>query len=157
MSPHPTRTFRSLQRNSSVTKIANLTQTITKSPIVWGLLAAAAFYALVHGGPLDTASSIRYFTEHPVEYAETVMFAIGVAALLLKLPDILGQRLGLGKSALAKERPAPTGQSIGPNVRTCWQLRHGAAVRERLLPPAACGRRSNMSGGAAPPTAWTTN
>ena len=77
-----------------------------------GCRGAAAFYALVHGGPLGTAFVIRYFTKHPVEYIETVMFAIGVAALLLRLADIVGQSAGLGKSPLADRRPARTGQSI---------------------------------------------
>jgi biopolymer transport protein ExbB/TolQ len=92
-----------------VTKITNLFQTITKSPVVWGILAAAAFYGLVHGGPLSTPFIKRYFTSHPVEYAETVMFAIGLAALLMKLLDAVGQYKGLEKLPLtAATHQAPS-------------------------------------------------
>jgi biopolymer transport protein ExbB/TolQ len=94
-----------------VTKIADFTQAITKSPIVWGIAGAAGFYALIHAGPLDMPFVKRYFTKHPVEYVETVMFAIGLAALLLRVADVVGQYVGMGRSPLAV-RPAQGGQSI---------------------------------------------
>ena len=53
-----------------------------RSPIVWGLLACAAFYGLIFGGPLDQPVMHRYFTHHPVEYGETLLFSVGMAALL---------------------------------------------------------------------------
>ena len=77
-----------------------LSRTMTKSPIVWGIMGAATFYGLVHGGPLATPFIKRYFTGHPVEYAETVMFAIGLAALVLRIIDVAGQRLTAGQSSL---------------------------------------------------------
>ena len=40
----------------------------------------------------------RYFTHHPVEYGETLLFSIGMAALMLRLADVVGQRWALGKS-----------------------------------------------------------
>ena len=40
----------------------------------------------------------RYFTHHPVEYGETLLFSVGMAALLLRLADVVVQRLALGKS-----------------------------------------------------------
>jgi len=69
-----------------------------RSPIVWGVLACAAFYGLIFGGPLDLPVIHRYFTHHPVEYGETLLFAVGMAALLLRLADVLAQRLALRKS-----------------------------------------------------------
>jgi biopolymer transport protein ExbB/TolQ len=42
----------------------------------------------------------RYFTNHPVEYIETVMFSIGLAALVLKALDIFGQYSALRRSPL---------------------------------------------------------
>ena len=69
-----------------------------RSPIVWGVLACAAFYGLIFGGPLDVPVIHRYFTHHPVEYGETLLFSIGMAALLLLLADIVAQRANLGKS-----------------------------------------------------------
>ena len=83
-----------------MTKITKLFQTITKSPVLWGVLGTSAFYFLVHAGPLGVPFVQRYFTHHPVEYIETVMFAIGLAALLLRLSDVVGQLAGLGNSPL---------------------------------------------------------
>jgi len=48
---------------------------------------------------------LRYFTKHPVEYMETVMFSVGLAALVVKIFDIGAQRAGLRNSALG---PAST-------------------------------------------------
>jgi biopolymer transport protein ExbB/TolQ len=71
-----------------------------RSPILWGLLGAAGFYALIFGGPFDIPLIRRYFTGHPVEYGETVLFAIGLAALVLKIFDIGAQYPGLRQSPL---------------------------------------------------------
>lgn len=79
-----------------------LIQAITKSPFLWGMLGAAGFYALVlpKNGPLHLEKVIRYFALHPVEYMLTVMFAIGLAALIIKVLDVLAQRVGLRDSLL---------------------------------------------------------
>ena len=48
---------------------------------------------------------LRYFTHHPVEYMETVMFSVGLAALVVKIFDVAAQRSGLRSSPLGP-RPA---------------------------------------------------
>lgn len=78
--------------------LSSLRRAIMRSPIVWGLLACAAFYGLVHGGPLGFKVIHRYFTHHPVEYGETLLFSIGLAALLLRLGDVAVQRANLLRS-----------------------------------------------------------
>lgn len=83
-----------------MSKLPNLQQWILKSPILWGLGGAAGFYALIHAGPLKYPLVQRYFTGHPVEYMETVLFAVGLAALLVKAVEIAGERIGLGQSPL---------------------------------------------------------
>jgi hypothetical protein len=75
-------------------------QAITKSPLLWGLLGSAGFYALIHAGPLHIEFFQRYFTHHPVEYMETVLFSIGLAALLIKAFDTVAQRASLSESLL---------------------------------------------------------
>ncbi len=95
-----------------MTKFSTLTQAITRSPIAWGILGAAGFYALIYGGPLDTPFIKRYFTSHPVEFVETVLFAIGLAALLLRLADLVGQYVGMGRSPLAAPQPAAAGGGV---------------------------------------------
>jgi biopolymer transport protein ExbB/TolQ len=62
-----------------------------QSPLLWGGLLAGGFYTLIYSGPLDYELVRRYFTNHPVEIMETVMFSIGLAALLLKMGEFHGQ------------------------------------------------------------------
>lgn len=81
-------------------KAGNLYQTIIRSPLLWGALAAVGFFGLIHGGVIDDPLVIRYFTSHPVEYMETALFAVGLAALLLKILDVAGQSAGLSQSPL---------------------------------------------------------
>jgi hypothetical protein len=81
-----------------VNALNRFARTIMKSPIVWGLLACAAFYGLIFGGPLDLPVMHRYFTHHPVEYGETLLFSVGMAALMLRFADVAAQRWALGKS-----------------------------------------------------------
>jgi len=88
----------SLTKESAVNAFNHLARTVMRSPIVWGILACAAFYGLIFGGPLDQPVMHRYFTHHPVEYGETLLFSVGMAALMLRLADVMTQRLGLGKS-----------------------------------------------------------
>jgi biopolymer transport protein ExbB/TolQ len=82
-------------------KLSRFVQTITKSPLLWGILGSAGFYALLHAGPPD-AEIIklikRYFAHHPVEYMETVLFSVGLAALIIKGFDVVAQRAGLSES-----------------------------------------------------------
>ena len=73
----------------------HLARTAMRSPIVWGILGCAAFYGLIFGGPLDLPVMHRYFTHHPVEYGETLLFSVGVAALILRLADVVSQRSAL--------------------------------------------------------------
>ena len=89
-------------------KLNRLVAAITKSPFLWGVLGSAGFYALVHASPLRADHPVkRYFTHHPVEYMLTVMFAVGLAALLIKALDVMRQRGGLDDSLLSAAKPAP--------------------------------------------------
>jgi biopolymer transport protein ExbB/TolQ len=86
-----------------VSKINHLLEVIFRSPVLWGILGAVGFYGLIFGGPLDIDLVKRYFTGHPVEYMETVLFCIGLAALMLHWFDIVGQRSGLRESPLGSQ------------------------------------------------------
>jgi biopolymer transport protein ExbB/TolQ len=81
-----------------VNKISNLVQIVFKSPLVWGIFGTVGFYGLIFGGPLDFDLVKRYFAKHPVEYMETVLFSIALAALILKSMDFLSQRTRLAYS-----------------------------------------------------------
>lgn len=78
------------------------------------------FYALVHYGPLGLPLVKRYFAGHPVEYIETIMFAVGLAALTIKLFDTFAQRAALGDSPL------------GPAVKTSQPAEQCDALLARL-------------------------
>ena len=82
---------------------------IIGSPFVWGILVSIGFYALLLHGPLDVPLIKRYvpvvkryFAGHPVEYMETVLFCVGLAALVIKLFDVFGQRASLAESPLGR-------------------------------------------------------
>lgn len=87
---------------ANMSKPNQLIQAVTRSPFLWGILGTAGFYALVlpQNGPLHLEKVQRYFAHHPVEYMLTVMFAVGLAALIIKVFDVLGQRTGLRDSLL---------------------------------------------------------
>jgi biopolymer transport protein ExbB/TolQ len=60
-------------------------------PLALGLAATAGFYALIYRGPLEHPLVLRYFAGHPINMIETGLFFVGLAALVLKLFDLLNQ------------------------------------------------------------------
>jgi hypothetical protein len=97
-----------------------------RSPIVWGGLAAAGFYSLIYGDVLTGEMVYRYFAGHWCNYAEAILAFIGLAALILKAFDVMGQRATLRKPLL--EPPPAEGQTIDD----CQSLLEKVA----LAPPA---------------------
>jgi hypothetical protein len=94
-----------------VIKVTNLFQAGSKSPILWGTLASAGFYGLIHADVLAGQFVRRYCAGHPVEYVETAMFFIGLAVLVVKAMEILGQYLALSGPVLGPV--SPTGRLAG--------------------------------------------
>ncbi|REK18549.1 MAG: hypothetical protein DWQ37_04025 [Planctomycetota bacterium] len=68
-----------------------IARAIVWSPVVWGSLATAIFYAPIHFGYWSNPFVVRYFASHWAEYVTTTMFFIGAAALLLKTLDLARQ------------------------------------------------------------------
>jgi biopolymer transport protein ExbB/TolQ len=93
---------------------------------LWGVLACCVFYGLLFYGVLESKFIERYFASHPVEYAATIMFFVGLAALVIKALDTAHQSQGLTRPLLG---PIPRG---GQPVRDCEPL----ADRLRQLPKA---------------------
>lgn len=60
-------------------------------PLILGLAACSVFYGLIFQGPLNTPVMHRYFATHPVAFAASAMFAVGLAALILKLINVISQ------------------------------------------------------------------
>ena len=85
-------------------------------PVFLGLGATILFFVLIHRGPLNHPLMHRYFASHPVTYCETALFFIGIAALVMKAAEVVGQYWAFGRVAL---RPVATG---GDSVRDCPEL-----------------------------------
>lgn len=66
-----------------------------RSPILWGSLASVGFFALINTPIPGSAFFQRYCAGHPVEYVETIMFFVGMAALILKMLDLAVQQQSL--------------------------------------------------------------
>jgi biopolymer transport protein ExbB/TolQ len=90
-----------------------------QSPFLWGSLSCAAFYGAVEAigltGPARQFID-AYFTAHPVDYAETAMFFVGMAALVIKLMHIAVQHQRVGEKVLG---PTTAG---GEPVGNCQTL-----------------------------------
>jgi biopolymer transport protein ExbB/TolQ len=65
---------------------------IFRSPVFWGGLAYVGFHALWANGVITNPFILRYFAQHPVEYVETAMFLVGIAALVLKAMEVRAQK-----------------------------------------------------------------
>lgn len=70
-------------------------------PILLGSAVTSVFFILIYRGPLNLPVMHRYFASHPVTFAETGLFFIGLAALALKLLQVTGQYLVIGKVKLS--------------------------------------------------------
>jgi biopolymer transport protein ExbB/TolQ len=88
---------------SAMSKSNQFVRSLSKSPFLWGVLGAIGFYILIRAIPPNAPGMtfvLRYFTHHPVEYMETVLFSVGLAALVVKVFDVAAQRSGLRHSPL---------------------------------------------------------
>ena len=101
---------------------AGFIRSLSLSPILWGSLATAGFYALIRFGLLDNQYVRDYFAGHPVEYVTTIMFFIGLAALLITGMGTLYQsgRLAGGRPVLG--RIPPGGQPVSDCPKLLSQL-----------------------------------
>ncbi len=68
--------------------LGSLFAKIARSPLLWGGLASFGFYALIHNKVVTNETILRYTSMHPVEYAITIMFFVGMAGLGVKFFDL---------------------------------------------------------------------
>lgn len=71
---------------------------LSQSPILWGGALTIGFYALIPYLPRYQVLAQRYFCSHPIEYATTYLFFVGIAVLAFKAIAV-----GTERSALAFE------------------------------------------------------
>jgi len=72
-----------------VSKLNQWIGSLVRSPILWGSVASIAFYAAISRGHVGNELVRRYCAGHPVEYVETVLFFVALAALLIKLAELV--------------------------------------------------------------------
>jgi biopolymer transport protein ExbB/TolQ len=77
---------KSEERSSLASMFASLTW-----PLVLGLGATIGFYALIYRGPLHHQMMLRYFASHPINMIETALFFVGLAALFIKLFELMAE------------------------------------------------------------------
>jgi len=79
-------------------------------PVLLGGGFSGVFFALLFQGPLNTPLIYRYFAGHPINMTTTVLFFVGLAALLLKFLDVVRQHAALGEIELPE--PPASGQRV---------------------------------------------
>jgi biopolymer transport protein ExbB/TolQ len=87
-----------------------------RQPVLWGVVVCADFYALLYHGTIDSPLLWRYMAGHPVEVVEAAFFFIGMAILVIRLADVIGQRKEIQGITLG---PIPAG---GQNIADCDHL-----------------------------------
>lgn len=75
-------------------------------PLFWGLGLCFGLYALHQFGIIKGQLFHRYCGSHPVQYVEVALFCIGVAAIAIKLLNVMGQFGTLNDIAMT---PRPDG------------------------------------------------
>jgi biopolymer transport protein ExbB/TolQ len=89
-----------------VSKLNALSGMLLRSPLLWGGALAFAFFSLIHGGVISDPTVIRYLAGHWVEYIEVSLFCVGLAALVLRGRELVGQRRQLATPLV---EPIPAG------------------------------------------------
>ena len=103
---------------------------LLRSPLLWGGALAFAFFSLIHGGVISDPTVIRYLAGHWVEYAEVTLFCVGLAALVIRAGDLVGQQRGWPRRMLG---PIPAG---GEDPAAAAELPPRIARRARAICPA---------------------
>ncbi len=99
------------QRNSLRASIGSLGW-----PLIVGAASCSMLYVVILKGPFHASLLHRYVTAHPVSYAATAIFFVGVASLVFRLFNVLGQYSVLDKAKLPELHPG------GQPVRDCSDL-----------------------------------
>ena len=130
-SPHAVQS----RRNQTLSK-RSLSQAVARSPIFWGGLASVGFYWLIEIGLLSHWLLQRYCASHPVEYVTVTMFFVGLAALVLKAVDVLGQRQRVSQPLLGSRwrtgRPAEESDVLLRRLDDLPQRHNGGYLPRRL-------------------------
>jgi biopolymer transport protein ExbB/TolQ len=114
-----------VERNLAVSKVTSFLEWIVRLPLVWGSVAALAFYATITQQWVDSPGGIKWLTKHHLEFITSVVsllrqytaghrveyvictiFFVGLAAILMRFMHLAGQFAALDRVALD---PIPIG------------------------------------------------
>ena len=118
---------RDRERNSMAAMLGSLGW-----PLILGLSACTLFYAAIFQGLLGSEFMRRYFATHPVAFAATGMFFVGLVALLLKLGNLVTQFTAMPSIGFDINR--------GENV----PLEHSSLLLDQLEELPGAARRSYL-------------
>ncbi|MBN1912380.1 MAG: MotA/TolQ/ExbB proton channel family protein [Pirellulales bacterium] len=135
--------------NRSYTPLVGL----AKSPMLWGGVASALFYAAVHFIPIDHPYVQQYFAGHPIEYVTTTLFFAGLALLVIRLIELGDQPLRIARAGTVLG-PIPTGgqpvgacESLLGRLQPALAQRPGDVLLRRLYTALEWVRRRNSAEG----------
>ncbi len=74
------------------------------SPILWGGILSVGFYCPLHQGWIADPFIQRYFASHPILYAITIMFFVGLASVAIKYFSVLVERAALRQTPILDPR-----------------------------------------------------
>ena len=77
---------------------------IFASPLLWGGILGFGFYVPIHQGWVSNPFVQRYFASHPILYAITIMFFVGLASLIIKYLAVLAERGALRQTPILDPR-----------------------------------------------------
>jgi biopolymer transport protein ExbB/TolQ len=109
-----------------------LARAVFRSALLWGLLAALAFYAPLRAGVWHHPMVERYFMGHWVEYVETVLFCVGMAALVLKALGVIAQAQSLHDPLVYSDGAPRPAQELLQALRGLPEDRRSGLLANRL-------------------------
>ena len=127
-----------------------IAELIVRQPFVWGAVFVINFFALLYQGAFHSPLLSRYCAGHPIEIIELTVFFVGLAALLLRFCDIVGQFPSLRGDIAAADSGR---RATGGRLRAVAGAADRAARRFRTRTSCGgCARRSNLFAARIRPT-----
>lgn len=80
-----------LEREFAVSRVTSISEWLLRQSLIWGGLACLAFYAFYVEGSAPDSTTYRYFAAHWINYSTTIIFFVGLAALVIKMLGTLVQ------------------------------------------------------------------
>jgi hypothetical protein len=111
-----------------VTKTNRMAVAMLRSSLLWGGLLSLGFYTLIHTINFGGEFLWRYCASHPIVYAETILFFIGMAALVIRWFEVGAQSKLTAKPLLPAAGPTP--EPPGVSTRLLHHLGSLSAIKQ---------------------------